>query len=242
MTLDKERQTGIFFVQRGYPIPDKSGSVYYRNDSAGSKISCADVDQKYLATAKIFHTTGITPALSKETSEAVSFAIKTAKSLGVSISLDTNLRLKLWTEEDARSTLLSMCKSSDYLFTSSSDAKIILGVDQPADVARILHESGVSTVIVKLGDKGAFASYNGETAIQPIIPSYIEDPTGAGDSFAATFLVTRLRNWSLKESLRAAASTASLVVSVRGDYENVPDLDALQTLLDYEKGNPEYLR
>jgi len=57
------------------------------------------------------------------------------------------------------------------LFTSGPDAKIILGEGDPARIAKFLHNEGVRTVVVKLGDKGAFASFNGETATVPMTPS-----------------------------------------------------------------------
>jgi 2-dehydro-3-deoxygluconokinase len=75
-----------------------------------------------------------------------------------------------------------------------------------------------------------------------MIPTPVEDPTGAGDSFAATFLATQLKGWTLEESLRAAATTVALVVTVRGDYENIPELNALKTFMDYWHGKAEYLR
>ena len=240
--VDGDLQTGIFFIERGYPIPDKSSSLYYRHNSAGSKLTTADVDPNYIASAKIFHITGITPALSLSAEEATKAAVRVAKENKVAVSLDTNIRLKLWSEEDARRTLLPLCEMADIVFTSGPDAKIILGEDEPAAIVRRLHEAGVGTVVVKLGDKGALASSMGETATVPIIPTTVEDPTGAGDSFAAAFLATRLKGWNVKDSLRAASATAALVVTVRGDFESIPDLNSLQTFLDYESGRSEYLR
>lgn len=239
---DKRAPTAAFFIQRGFPIPEKSEAYYYRRNSAGSRLSRPDVDTKYLGSAKLFHVTGITPALSKSAKEATFFAIKSARQHKVTVSLDTNIRLKLWTEQAARNTLQPLCRLADIVFTSASDAKIILGKHDPAEVARLLHRTGVKTVVVKLGEKGAFASSGGKTASQPMIPTPVEDPTGAGDSFAAAFLATQLKGWTLKESLRAAATTAALVVTVRGDYENIPDLNALKTFMDYEHGKTEYLR
>ena len=242
VAVDGDSPTGLFFVERGYPIPDKSASVYYRHDSAGSKLSEADVDTKYIATAKIFHITGITPALSKTAREASRVAVMAAKERKVAVSLDTNIRLKLWSEEDARRTLLPLCEMADIVFTSCPDAKIIVGEDEPEAIVKRLHRTGVGTVVVKLGEKGAFASSNHETATVPMIRTTVEDPTGAGDSFAAAFLATRLKGWKLKDCLRAASATAALVVTVRGDWEIIPDLKSLQTFLDYESGRPEYLR
>lgn len=75
-----------------------------------------------------------------------------------------------------------------------------------------------------------------------MIPAYVEDATGAGDSFAAAFLATHLKGWKLKDSLLAAATSAALVVTVKGDYENLPDMEGLQTALGCEQGKTEYLR
>lgn len=242
ITVDNDHPTGIFFIQRGFPIPDKSEAYYYRHNSAGSKLSRKDLDPKYIASAKVFHTSGITPALSESSDQATAAAIQIAKSNGVLVSLDTNIRLKLWGEEAARRTLLPLCKKADVLFTSVPDARIILGVREPAEIAKLLHKSGVKTVVIKLGMNGAFASSEGETVTEPMIHSNVEDATGAGDSFAATFLATQLKGWKLQGSLRAALATAALVVGVRGDYENIPSIEALQTFLDFEKGKTEYLR
>lgn len=240
--IDMDLPTAIFFIQRGYPIPDMSSSVYYRHNSAGTKLSVADIDRTYIASAKIFHITGITPALSSTAEEATRFAVKIAKESKVSVSLDTNIRLKLWSQGAAHDTLLPLCKLADIVFTSVPDVKIILGEADPAVIAKRLHEAGVGTVVVKLGDKGALASTHDETVSVPMIPTSVEDPTGAGDSFAAAFLATRLQGWKLKDSLRAASATAAIVVTVRGDFESIPDMNALQTFLDYESGKTEYLR
>jgi len=193
VTVDPDHPTAAFFIQRGYPLPNRSEAFYYRKDSAGSRLSPADVDHAYIASSKIFHITGITPALSESSKNATISAVAAAKQSRTSLSLDTNIRLKLWSKEAARSNLLTMCKSADIVFTSCPDAKIILNRDQPEEIAKALHDAGVKTVVVKLGDKGAFASSEGEAFTQPATPTYVEDPTGAGDSFAAAFLATKLR-------------------------------------------------
>jgi 2-dehydro-3-deoxygluconokinase/2-dehydro-3-deoxygalactonokinase len=242
VAVDEETPTAIFFIQRDYPIPKRSEVFYYRKNSAGSRLSRRDVDSEYIAMAKVLHITGITPALSETAREATLFAMTTAKQHGVTISLDTNVRLKLWSEQIARDTLRPLCKMADIVFTSGPDSKIILGVQDQNEIAETLHKEGVHTVVVKLGQKGAFASSGGQTTQVPMIKTSVEDPTGAGDSFAATFLATRLKGWKLEESMRAASAAAALVVMVRGDYENIPNLEALQTFLDSERGKTEYLR
>jgi len=242
VAIDPGFPTASFFIQRGHPIPNKSEAFYYRKDSAGSRPSEADVDSGYIASSKILHITGVTPALGESAKAATPKAAKVAKDEHVTFSFDTNVRLKLWSEDSARKGLLPLCKTADIVFTSCPDSKIILNEDRPQGIADALHQAGVKTVVVKLGEKGAFVSSAGEVFTEPAIPTYVEDPTGAGDSFAATFLATQLKGWKLRESLRAANATAALVVSVRGDYENTPTMESLQTLLGCEKGRTEYLR
>jgi sugar/nucleoside kinase (ribokinase family) len=239
---DPDSPTGLFFIERGYPIPNRSSTIYYRHNSAGSKLHAGDIDSNYIASGKIFHVSGITPALSSTARQATDLAVKCAKQSKATVSVDTNVRLKLWTEEEARLTLLSLCKMADIVFTSAPDAKIILGEDDPMKIAKRLHGEGVNTVVVKLGDQGAFGSSDGETGTVPMIPTNVEDPTGAGDAFASAFLATRLKGWNLRNALRAGSATAALVATVRGDFESIPNMAGLQTFLDNQAGKSEYLR
>jgi 2-dehydro-3-deoxygluconokinase/2-dehydro-3-deoxygalactonokinase len=77
--VDREAPTSAFFIQRGYPIPDKSEAFYYRHNSAGSKLGPSDVDPEYIASAKVFHVSGITPALSASAKDATVQAVEFAK-------------------------------------------------------------------------------------------------------------------------------------------------------------------
>jgi sugar/nucleoside kinase (ribokinase family) len=93
--FDPEANTGLYFVQRDYPIPGKSVIYYYRKGSAASRLNPDDINTEYISSAKIFHTTGITLALSESCKEAVTKAIRVAKNSETEVSFDTNIRLKL---------------------------------------------------------------------------------------------------------------------------------------------------
>lgn len=86
-----------------------------------------DIDTEYIKGAKLFHITGITPALSDACCGASYKAIEIAKSNNIIISLDTNIRLKLWNEERAREVLLPMIKKATILLTEPDDTKILIG-------------------------------------------------------------------------------------------------------------------
>jgi 2-dehydro-3-deoxygluconokinase/2-dehydro-3-deoxygalactonokinase len=228
--IDPEAPTGIYFVQRGFPIPSRSRMVYYRRGSAGSRLSPSDVDPQYLGGAKIFHTTGITPALSETALAATRKAVETAAANDVLISFDTNIRPVLWRSLDkAVDTLLPIIGKADILFTDPTDASLLLGVENVDEILKGFLGMGVDIVVLKMGEHGAMAATSAERASANALPVYVEDPIGAGDAFAGTFITSRLKGRSLNESLVRAVIAGSLVVTVRGDEEALPseeDIDA----------------
>jgi 2-dehydro-3-deoxygluconokinase/2-dehydro-3-deoxygalactonokinase len=221
--VDTEAPTGIYFVQRGFPIPSESKMFYYRKGSAGSRISPSDVDPDYLGAAKLFHTTGITPALSETALEATRKALEISISNNLIVSFDTNIRPVLWGSIDnAVRVLTPIIEKVDILFTDPRDASILLNVQDVDQMIDGFLKFGVETVVLKMGRKGAIAANRREKVSVQTLAVYVEDPIGAGDAFAGTFITSRLKGRSLEESLKRAVIAGSLVVTVRGDEECLP--------------------
>ena len=78
--------------------------------------------------ARYLHVTGITPALEPETGEATLRAMHMARDMGLIISFDPNLRLKLWGEETARSVLMSMIPLCDLFLPGEGEAEDLVGL------------------------------------------------------------------------------------------------------------------
>ncbi len=221
--VDTDAPTGIYFVQRGFPIPSESKMFYYRKGSAGSRIAPSDIDPDYLGAAKLFHTTGITPALSETALEATRKALEISISNNVIVSFDTNIRPVLWGSIDnAVRVLTPIIKKVDILFTDPRDASILLNVQDIDQMIDGFLTFGVETVVLKMGRKGAIAANRREKVAVHALEVYVEDPIGAGDAFAGTFITSRLKGRSLEESLKRAVIAGSLVVTVRGDEECLP--------------------
>lgn len=232
----KEAPTGLYFVQRDYPIPGKSVVYYYRKGSAASELSPDDVRPEYLESAKIFHTTGVTLALSKSCNEAVWKAFKISKKLGVKISFDTNIRLKLWSPKEAREEMLRYAPMSDTLFTDLNDGMIILGKNDPSKIAEEFLSMGPDTVVVKMGENGGYAATSeGECFSRPAYEVPVIDVIGAGDAFDAAFLCSRLKGQNLESSLDFANAAGALCVTVRGDVEAFPTFDDVEKFLSREE-------
>ena len=102
--------TGLMFRERRGLGPAQV--VYVRRGSAGSRIAVDDVDRAAEAgvfrDARWLHVTGITPALSPEARAATERAVELARDAGLTISLDLNLRRRIWSDEEAAPVLRAL--------------------------------------------------------------------------------------------------------------------------------------
>src|SRR5262249_18974359 len=175
--------------------------AYYRRGSAASRMSPADLNEDYIKQARALHLTGITPALSASCKDTVFAAAEIARAAHVPVVLDPNLRLKLWTRDEARATLRDLAGQADVLLPGADEAELLTGEAEPEAAARALLSLGPELVVVKVGASGCIAVSESEVIVAPaLMLARIVDPVGAGDAFAAGFHVGRLRGVSLTET------------------------------------------
>jgi 2-dehydro-3-deoxygluconokinase len=221
VTLDPARPTGVLIRERREVGPLEV--LYYRAGSAASAMSAEDVDESYVASARYLLVSGITAALSASCREAVFAAAEIARAAGVTVVLDPNLRLKLWTRDLARATLRDLAARSDVVLPGADEAELLTGESDPQRAARALLALGPRTVVVKLGAEGALALTSDTLERVPAQPlARVVDPIGAGDAFAAGFLAGQLRSMDLRESVALAARCGALATTVAGDVEGLP--------------------
>ncbi|BCS93756.1 bifunctional 2-dehydro-3-deoxygluconokinase/2-dehydro-3-deoxygalactonokinase [Metallosphaera javensis (ex Sakai et al. 2022)] len=223
-----ENPTGLFFIQRNYPVPLHSESIYYRKGSAGSKLSPEDVKEDVVRGADLVHSTGITLAISNSARDAVFKAF----SLNERRSFDTNIRLKLWTPEEARSAIMKLLRDYPvkYLITDVDDSRILVGETDPDRASTLLKEYA-EVIIMKQGPRGASLYHDGGRYFSPGYSVPVEDVTGAGDALGGTFLSLVASGFSLEKALDYAIVSSTLNVMIRGDQENLPGLPEIETFL-----------
>ena len=102
----------------------------------------------------------------------------------------------------------------DLLFANENEIRELAGIDDRAAAVAALQDK-VPLVVVTCGSEGAMAVAGGVQATVPIarIGAGVVDTTGAGDLFAAGFLVGQAQGRSLEESLRMGAIAAAEVIS-----------------------------
>lgn len=147
---------------------------------------------------------------------------KIAKQTGLSTSLDTNFDpLQKW-GKGLKKTL----KNTDMFFPNERELKSIVGTNE-LDYAIQELSSEVSYLAVKLGPKGAVATFNGEKEFAPALNLKVVDTIGAGDSFDAGFVFGYLNGWNLNKCLRAACICGSLSTRSIGGTNSQPTLKEL---------------
>ena len=213
--------TAVFFKER--KMVGEPKVFYYRKNSAASRLTPMDIDEKYLARAKYLHITGITPALSATCLETIHHSIMLAKKHGLTIIFDPNIRLKLWSKEDAISILRNIASKCDIVLPGIEEGELLTGEIKPEAIAREFLQNDTSLVIVKLGKKGAYYATAGEEGyVEGIQLEQVVDPIGAGDGFAAGFISGMISGLTIFEAVQRANKVASYALTVPGDAEGYP--------------------
>lgn len=222
--------TGVYFKERR-GLGD-TRAFYYRKGSAGSTITPEDISTEYFRDVKFFHTTGITPALSESARKTVIHCIEMAKSLGVQVSFDVNLRLKLWSKEKAKEEINKIIPKTDIFFLTLDEGEILLGLNSPQEIIGYLLSAGPRIVCVKLGKEGSMVGDNRGIYSVPAFTGFSSvDNVGAGDGFVAGFLVGLLKGWDIKDSALLGNIVGAYATTTTGDNDGLPTWEEVEEFL-----------
>ncbi|MDX3748819.1 sugar kinase [Streptomyces sp. AK08-02] len=235
VTDDAGRPTGLLLTEPR--LGTLTRVSYYRTGSAGSAVSPADALSALAAGARVLHLTGITPALGASAAEAALAAAEAAHDAGITVCLDVNYRSRLWTTDQARTTLRPLLDRTDLLIASEDELPLMparSGATESEAVRAIL-AAGVDEVVVKRGGRGA-TSFTADGATDRAARQVdAVDLVGAGDAFVAGYLSGVLDGADVTARLHRAVTTAAFAVATRGDWEGLPTRDELG-LLDEPDG------
>jgi len=213
---DPVRPTGLYvkeFTGAGTRVR------YYRTGSAACAMSPALAVRPSIRDTRWLHLSGITAALSDECAALLEAIVRTPVP-GRTVSFDVNWRPALWRGRDP-GALLDLARRADLVFVGNDEAKALWGMDDPAEIRRLI--PGPRTLVVKLGADGAVAFEGGETVRVHALPVTVVDPTGAGDAFAAGYLAAAVRQLPLRARLSLGARTARSALQVPGDFAPAAD-------------------
>jgi ribokinase len=129
----------------------------------------------------------------------------------------------------ARSLPAKLMQTITWLTPNETETRTLLGSSDnaqaldPAAAAKELLGRGVTNVVLKLGEKGAFVlSQSGTSVTVPAFPVQAVDTTAAGDAFNGAFAVALMRGNSIHESARYACAVAAISVTRPGAQPSMP--------------------
>jgi ribokinase len=220
----KSRITPINFIF----IANGEKSIIQSPHMQSTKIDIEDIDENYIATSKVLHTTLIHPEISSD-------VIKIAKrnNVKVSIDLESQIALRGWNK------LKEMILMADILIPNKEGAKAITNTNNSEDAAKKLVKKGIPIVIITLGSQGVLIT---TSDFQKKISAYqvenVVDTTGAGDVFNGAFSVAYwIKGWDIVKACKYANGAASLKIQKLGARTGMPNEKSLFSFLKHADPN-----
>jgi 2-dehydro-3-deoxygluconokinase len=121
-----------------------------------------------------------------------------------------------------------LARYSDIILPGIHEGLLLTGSKDANVIADFYLDLGISTVVIKLGEQGAFVKTNNDCYVVPGFKvSKVIDTVGAGDGFAVGVISGLMEGLSLQEAVKRGAAIGALAVMSLGDNEGLPDRERL---------------
>lgn len=223
---------GLYFITR--PSADEKEISCYRRKIAPSKLSIEDISEDYISNSKVVYSSGTTMSLSMSASEAVQKAFQIAREKNIITAFDPNYSSKISTPEDARENFYKILPYMDILFMNDKyDTTNILELESAENIIKKLWDEGLSTVIIKSGQKGGYyTGYSGNVYFTEFYTKDIIDTTCSGDAFNGGYLHAVTHGYTPIEATKFAAVIAGLQAKGIGAIKSIPYKDDINVILN----------
>jgi 2-dehydro-3-deoxygluconokinase len=233
------RQIGLCFHEC---IKGQSRLIFHRHDSAATTMTPEDIDLQKLSTAAALHVPGTTLQISPSASDTCMAAISAARTAGVPVSFDPNIRSihrPGQPLDEALTTTLGAFEealaTADVVTPTLEEALAITGKGDATSAARELRSMGPGFVVITLAAEGCLILTQAD--VHPVYcPGYevdVVEPTGAGDCHAAATMVGFLSGWDPARIGAFANAAGAIAVTAMGHFgQALPTLERMQGLID----------
>ena len=239
----EDKRLGIYYYESGaYPrLPIVS---YDRKLSSFTTFKADELPEDIYGSTKIFHTSGITLALSHEIRREVTKMVKSFHDAGALISFDVNYRASLWSEEAAKASIEKLLPLIDILFISEETSRRMFGMD---GTLKEIHKSFAE----KYPNLSVIASTS-RTVISPTKHTFtslvydckenrhyeeapyenidVVDRIGSGDAYVAGALYGLLKRGDIDSAVKYGNAMAALKNTIVGDMI-VSDLSEVDRII-----------
>lgn len=242
-----DARLGIYYYEHGVH-PRKPCVVYDRKYSSINSITMEDIPEEAYTSTRLFHTSGISLALSKQTRDVTIELIKRFKEGGAVISFDVNYRANLWGEDEARSTIEEILPYVDVLFISEETSRrMFRKKGELTDIMRSYCKEYHNISLVATTErtiisprKHSFTSiiYSAEDDCfyreEPYRDIEVVDRIGSGDAYVAGVLFGLLKFGDTQKALEIGNATSALKNTVAGDLP-ASDFNEVQRIIKAHK-------
>ncbi len=231
VAIDATAPTGVYFVTHGAQGHEFS---YLRAGSAASRMTpeyLSAASRQAIQDAHWLHVSGISTAISTSACDTVLAAMAWARSCGTQVSLDANLRLKLWPLSRAQACLKQAITLCDLFLPSEDEVMPLMGAEDPLAVLDWAQQLGARQVVLKRGAGGAVVRSGAHQFEVGGHAVRLVDATGAGDCFAGNLLTRLAQGDAWPEAVRYANAAAALSVQGFGAVAPLPRPPQVRELL-----------
>lgn len=242
----EDARLGVYYYENGVH-PRKPSVVYDRKHSSINSLSLDEIPEDVYHNTRLFHTCGISLALSPQCREVTIEVMKRFKEAGTFISFDVNYRANLWGEEKARETIQKILPYVDILFVSEETSRRMFQKTGNLDsiMKSYCTEYGVSVVAttertVISPKKHVFTStiYSAEQdkffREKPYTDIEVVDRIGSGDAYVAGTLFGLLEYQDFQKALEFGNAMSAVKNTVPGDLP-ATDFKEIQQTIDAHK-------
>ena len=236
------------FTTLAFVTLDEAGDrefSFARKPGADTRLTFGHGERKLLSEARALHFGSL--SLTHEPARtATARALAFARSHGLLISYDPNLRTPLWDDlSRAKEQLLWGMKQADVVKLSREEGEFLF--DRPVEAcAEILRRDyGLKLVFVTCGSDGCYFDNGTARGWEPALTDLrVADTTGAGDIFGGTALwgllqtdqaPQDLQEPALRQIVRRANVAAGLSTTRPGGLSSVPDKEAIRAAMDAQQ-------
>ena len=211
--------------------PDDFPLYFYRLPTAPDlQIHADELDLDAIRDATIFWVT--VTGLSQEPSrEATLAALRARGRRGITI-LDLDYRPMFWSSrEEARHWVAQALPYVTVTAGNLDECETAVGVREPRQAVKALHDAGVDLAIVKQGPAGVLASDGNSEVEVPPVPVEVVNGLGAGDAFGGALCHALLAGWDLRRGMQFCNAAGAIVASRLACADAMPTEDEVEAKL-----------
>ena len=232
------------FTTLAFVTLDETGDrefSFARKPGADLLLRFDEVDLSVFEGADVFHfgTVSMTEEPSRSTTKQL---VEYARSKGILIGYDPNLRRNLWANlDDAHEQMLWGLSKADIVKISDEEIEFLFGLSPEEGAKKILDTYPVQLVYATCGAKGSYYFTRNVCGFMPAMTGLnVIDTCGAGDIFGGSAMfrflqhgkpASELTKEDLDDITRFATVSAGLSTQKHGGISSIPDLsDVLAAL------------